>query len=183
MRYDSTVISYSIFGGHGREIIVAAELTIRTEMFKINTLQPNLTGWGILKSVWKSNAVAARLPQQTRTMHTSQRTRRLFRLTVVLTPVRSSEKRRHFGETIRVGRAGEIFRLFADCRRKWGDSRKRLQYSRSRNPPPGLQKREKERSADRADKLRPVGQNPCSGAATIAIATCGPPREFRSILP
>ena len=51
---DPLVITPHSFGGQGKDLIIAADLVIRTEMFRINTLQPTLTGGEVMASVLTS---------------------------------------------------------------------------------------------------------------------------------
>ena len=143
LSYDPTVLTYPSFGGQGKGLIVAADLVLRTEMFRINTLQPTQSGDGIMASVLTSKAVAARRTQRkTYAAHIPthdalvEAGRRYNAPATVPKSVATSVTPRG-----RVGSSGEVCRLFATGSCKWGDACKRVSDTRARNPPPGLQRR------------------------------------------
>ena len=53
-RYDPPVIAPISLGVQGKDLIIAADLVLRTEMFRINTLHPTLSGDEVLASVLTS---------------------------------------------------------------------------------------------------------------------------------
>ena len=168
MRYDPKVITYSSFGWQGKDLIIAADLIMRTAMFRINTLQPTLSGTEIMASLLTSNAVVTRRSQHTHT-HThaahlpthhamAEGNRRYNTSTTVPKSVVTLATPRG-----RVGSTGEICRLYATGSCKWGDACKRVRDNRALNPSPGVQNRtdtergaRKRRRNDRDRNLRPT---------------------------
>ena len=121
---------------------MAADLVLRPEMFRTNSLHPTLSGGEVMASVLTSKAVVARRSQ--RNAHAAHLpthaalvgdNRRIRTPTTVPKSVTSVTPRG------RVDSAGEIRRLFASGACKWGGACKRVRDSRSRNPSPGMQNR------------------------------------------
>ena len=148
------VVTPHSFGGQGKGLIIAADIVLRTEMFKIDTLQPTLTGDEVLASVLtsacccgptgKTRNHAANLPTHQQMVDDNRRTY----VPTLPTSAESVPPRR-------VGSAWGICRLFADGRRKWGGARKRVRDSRSRNPSLGLvQRMDNERNQRRRVSAR-----------------------------
>ena len=123
--YDPVGITPHSCGGQCKDLTISADLVLRAEMFRINTLQPRLTGGEVMASVLTSACCcgptvtthyrASHLPTQQQLVGDNKRT---YLPTLPKSAATSVTP-------LRVDSAGEICRLFADGRRKWGDARKR----------------------------------------------------------
>ena len=113
--FGELVISSS-FGGAGGDLILSADLALRTKMFRINTTQPTLTGDEVMASVLSSARGcgplvatyihAAHLPSRQALVVANRRTYVPTAMPKSVTPRK-------------IDSAGEICRLFADGRWKW----------------------------------------------------------------
>ena len=140
--FEQLVIRDANQGGAAKSLILQADLVLRTEMFRLNTLQPTLTGDELLDTVLASHA--SHLPTQAAIVDANKNG-------FVATP-RNSPFTKNGGKE----KTGDLCRLYADGKCRWGNKCRNVRNEKSRNPSPGMKKRLVDERAARQEKRRRI---------------------------